>query len=106
MTKSANRRRFYNFIWILVLAVILTLSMPGRENLTAVALEQEVRCGQVEHTHTQECYMNDILLCKHKAHIHSEDCYLLRLEDNDINWLLLTVDSADNVVWMGKEQDS
>jgi hypothetical protein len=49
----------------------------------------------VEHTHTQECYINDVLLCRQKAHIHSEDCYLLHLEDNDINWLLMTVDKSE-----------
>ena len=96
MAKSTGNKRFYNFIWILVLAVVLALSMFGGENLEAVALEQEARCGQAEHIHTQECYMDDILRCDQKAHIHSENCYLLRLEDNDINWLLLTVDRSQD----------
>ena len=94
MVQSFGNRRFYNFIWILVLAVVFLVSMFGGQRLEAVALEQETRCGQVEHIHTSECYMDSILMCDLKAHTHSDNCYLLRLEDNDINWLLLTVDRS------------
>jgi hypothetical protein len=49
-----------------------------------------------EHIHTEDCYWGDILWCEQKAHTHRENCYLVRLEDNDINWLLLTVDRSQD----------
>ncbi|MBQ3085116.1 MAG: Cna B-type domain-containing protein [Clostridia bacterium] len=53
-----------------------------------VALEQTVRCSIKEHTHTDQCYHEDLLTCKTLAHAHDENCYLVLLRDNDINALL------------------
>ena len=89
----------HNRIWILsAVLLILLLSLQNGRNLflSALALEQEVRCGITEHVHTEDCYLDDILICREKAHTHSENCYLVLLEDNDINTLLTQVDeSAD-----------
>jgi len=94
MASSNGKSLFYNLTLIMVLAVILLLSMLGGSSVTSLALEQEVRCGQTEHTHSEECYIDEVLLCTQKAHTHSENCYLILLEDNDINWLLQTMDTT------------
>ena len=96
MAGTSHNRLFYNFILILALLATVFVSMLGRNTLVSVALEQEARCGQVEHTHTPECYWNDILACTQKAHMHNENCYLLRLEDNDVNWLLHLIDGTSD----------
>jgi len=103
MARRRANRLFYNCIWILIFVVLLKLPSLGIMELTAVALEQEARCGQAEHTHTQECYYRDMLMCGQKAHHHSENCYLVLLSDNDINWLLTTMEgtkdkSLENVI--------
>lgn len=89
----------HNRIWIwaaVMLVMLLTLQSGKTLFLSALALEQEVRCGITEHVHTEDCYLDDILICREKAHTHSENCYLVLLEDNDINTLLTQVDeSAD-----------
>lgn len=89
----------HNRIWILaavMLALFFSLQNSSSLFLPALALEQQARCGIVEHVHTEDCYLDDILICREKAHTHSENCYLVLLEDNDINTLLTQVDeSAD-----------
>ena len=80
MAGNSWNRQFYNFIWILLLFVTFFMSLLGRSMLVSVALEQEARCGQVEHVHTRECYWEEILACSQKAHVHDENCYILRLE--------------------------
>ena len=77
-----------------MLAVMLMLSMLGRNSISSLALEQEVRCGFEEHTHSESCYIEDVLICRQKSHVHNENCYLLLLKDNDINWLLQTIGST------------
>lgn len=58
-------------------------------NIThAVALEQEIRCGIDEHTHTDECYSGDFLVCEKPAHSHDGNCYIILLKENDINGIL------------------
>ncbi|MEE0110874.1 MAG: InlB B-repeat-containing protein [Oscillospiraceae bacterium] len=79
----------------MVFAVLLKLPSLGAMELSAVALEQEARCGQAEHAHTQDCYYRDMLICGQKAHFHSENCYLVLLADNDINWLLTTMEKTE-----------
>jgi len=91
MARHKKSRLFYNFIWILILAALLTLPSLGITELSALALEQEARCGQAEHVHTEACYYRDMLICGKKAHSHSQNCYLVLLSDNDINWLLTTM---------------
>lgn len=76
----------------MVLAFVLgiNLAMPS-----VVALEQDARCGMVEHVHRDECYLNNVLICGEKAHTHGENCYLLRLEDNDINRILSEIEADE-----------
>jgi LPXTG-motif cell wall-anchored protein len=63
---------------------------------SALALEQQVRCGMEEHIHTDECYINHVLVCGQKAHTHSGDCYLLLLEQNDVNMLLSEMENSED----------
>jgi len=95
MARHKKSRLFYNFIWILILAALLTLPSLGITELSALALEQEARCGQAEHVHTEACYYRDMLICGKKAHSHSQNCYLVLLSDNDINWLLTTMEATE-----------
>lgn len=76
----------------MVLAFVLgiNLTMPS-----VVALEQDARCGLVEHIHRDECYINNVLICGEKAHTHGGNCYLLRLEDNDINRILSEIEADE-----------
>lgn len=84
-------------IAVLVFVFIMAAQAMHNGMFTALALEQPARCGMEEHIHTEECYIDHVLICQKKAHTHSENCYLLLLGDNDINWLLSVVDStADN----------
>ncbi len=89
------KRLFYNFILVSVLAVLTVLTILGCTGVTVLSLDQEVRCGLPEHTHTGDCYLDGVLLCKEKAHAHSTNCYLVLLKDNDINWLLQTMQSNE-----------
>ena len=95
MAARKRKKLFYNCIWTLLLAVLLALPTLGIMDLSTLALEQETRCGQQEHTHVPECYFRDMLMCDQKAHSHSENCYLLLLEDNDINWLLSAIEDTE-----------
>ncbi|MBQ4599617.1 MAG: InlB B-repeat-containing protein [Clostridia bacterium] len=79
---------------VLVFVFIMAAQAMHNGMFTALALEQPARCGVEEHVHTEECYIDHVLICEKKAHTHSENCYLLLLEDNDINWLLSAVDST------------
>lgn len=96
MAGKTQKGLFYNLIAIAVLGVLLVLSLMGCGSLTSVALDQEVRCGMAEHLHSQDCYIGEVLICGQKAHTHSENCYLLLLQNNDINWLLATVDKTED----------
>ncbi len=58
-------------------------------NIThSLALEQEIRCGIEEHTHTDDCYKGDFLVCEKLSHMHDGNCYIVLLKDNDINEIL------------------
>ena len=53
-----------NRIWILtavMLAALLMLSNGSTLFQSSLALEQNVRCGLVEHVHGEECYHREIL---------------------------------------------
>lgn len=62
----------------------------------AVALEQEIRCGIEEHTHTDSCYNGDFLVCEKPAHTHDGNCYIVLLKENDINGILTLLGNNDN----------
>lgn len=78
----------------LILICILTFQAVSNGTLTSLALEQSSYCGMGEHTHTEDCYLENILVCNQKAHTHSENCYLLLLKDNNINLLLEEMDQT------------
>ncbi len=99
-SRSVKRTHADNRIYgilIAILVLLLMVSVFGMQKgfSSALALEQQVRCGMEEHLHTDECYINHVLVCGQKAHTHSEDCYLLLLEDNDINMLLSEMENSD-----------
>ena len=89
------KRLFYKLILTGVFALLAVLTVIGSTGMTSLALDQQVRCGLPEHTHTDACYLDGVLLCKQKAHTHSNNCYLVLLEDNDINWLVQTIADSD-----------
>ncbi len=65
-------------------------------NITpAVALEQEIRCGIDEHTHTDSCYSGDFLVCEKTAHTHNGNCYIVLLKDNNINGILTLLGNSE-----------
>ena len=88
------KRLFYKLILISALLLLCLMTAAGVTAQTAVALDQQVRCGMPEHTHTQECYLEGVLMCRQKAHTHDGNCYLVLLEDNDVNWLLQAIDDS------------
>lgn len=61
-----------------------------------VALEQQVRCGMQEHTHTDECYTDDELTCTIPGHTHDKNCYLVLLNENDVNGIMEQAESDDD----------
>lgn len=90
------KRLFYKLIFASVLITMVVLTIIGNTPLEAVALDQQVRCDLQEHTHSEGCYLEGVLLCKQKAHLHSTNCYLVLLKDNDVNWLLETIQQSGN----------
>lgn len=92
--KSALKNR----IWMICgAALLVVLSLWGIRGAfsSAVALEQEARCGAQEHIHTAECYVQGDLRCGQMAHTHNRNCYLVLLKDNDINSILTHLDGED-----------
>lgn len=89
---AAQRKSlFYKLILTGAVLALIVLTAMGSAAIKSVALDQQARCGLAEHTHTDSCYVSDVLLCGQKAHSHSQNCYLVLLEDNDINWLLAAI---------------
>ena len=94
-----KRYQFKNRIWIIAASVLVALTTTLNVQaavFSSVALEQQVRCGLEEHIHTRECYLDELLVCTKKAHTHSENCYLLLLEENNVNALLGTIETAED----------
>ncbi|MBR4861382.1 MAG: hypothetical protein IKU09_04200, partial [Firmicutes bacterium] len=94
--RHADNRIYGVFIAILVLLLMVSVFGMQKGYSSALALEQQVRCGMEEHIHTDECYINHVLVCGQKAHTHSGDCYLLLLEQNDVNLLLSEMENSDD----------
>ena len=66
-------------------------------NIThTVALEQEIRCGIEEHTHSDNCYKGDFLICDKPAHTHDGNCYIVLLKENDINNILTLLGNSES----------
>ncbi|MCD8215623.1 MAG: hypothetical protein LUC97_08305 [Clostridiales bacterium] len=79
---------------MLLLALLVSLAVYWRLKYTGIALTNEVYCGLVEHTHTEECY-ETVLVCgleegeevfleddtlsgeavSTETHVHTDDCY-------------------------------
>ena len=94
--KPRSKKQLYTLctslvVFFLLSAIGLLTSIP-----TALAMEQQARCGLEEHVHVDDCYLNNIIICQQKAHTHSDSCYLLLLEDNDINMLLTEVSKTED----------
>ena len=82
------------FVAAAVVACVVVCAILFWANIKpAVALEQELRCGIVEHTHTDACYEGDFLICEEPAHAHDGNCYIVLLGDNDINDILTLVEN-------------
>ncbi len=62
----------------------------------ALALEQEVRCGIEEHTHTDQCYQGDFVICEKPSHTHDGNCYIVLLKENDINGILTMLGNSED----------
>ncbi len=76
---------------------ILLITLLFISNITdTVALEQEVRCGIQEHTHTDDCYTDDLLTCTIPEHTHDKNCYLVLLDENDVNAITEQAESDDS----------
>lgn len=91
------------FYALCLVAILLSVTLLLRLNITrTVALEQEIRCGIAEHTHTDACYSEDFLVCEKPSHSHDGNCYIVLLKENDINRILslLAVNghSLENVI--------
>ncbi|MCQ4023322.1 MULTISPECIES: SpaA isopeptide-forming pilin-related protein [unclassified Ruminococcus] len=80
-----------------ILIGLLLITFLFISNITnTVALEQEVRCGMREHTHTDECYTDDVLTCTIPEHTHDKNCYLVLLDENDVNEIMEQADSDNS----------
>ena len=90
------KRLFYKLILTAALVLLTVMTVSGLTAENTIALEQQVRCGLPEHSHTEACYLDGVLLCKMSAHNHTENCYMVLLQDNDVNWLLQTIDESDH----------
>ena len=91
-----SKKQLYTLCTSLVVFFVLSVFGLMTSIPTVLAMEQQARCGLEEHVHTDDCYLNNIIICQEKAHTHSENCYLLLLEDNDINMLLTQVSKTDD----------
>lgn len=80
-----------------ILTGLLLITFLFISNITdTVALEQEVRCGMQEHTHTDECYTDDLLTCTIPEHSHDKNCYLVLLNENDVNGIMEQTENNDS----------
>lgn len=80
-----------------IIAGLFLISLIFILNITeTVALEQEVRCGIQEHTHTDECYTDDLLTCTIPEHTHDKNCYLVLLGENDVNSIMEQAETDDS----------
>lgn len=73
--KAASRRR--NIVCIL--CALVTLGAGWVLMRPAITLSDQPECGLEAHTHTEECYTQQIgpapLVCTLEEHAHNDDCY-------------------------------
>ena len=79
----------------LVFCIIFCVFLSTANVTHAVALEQEIRCGIEEHTHTDSCYNGDFLVCDKPSHTHDGNCYIVLLKENDINSILTLLGESE-----------
>lgn len=74
---KAKRRRLGMIVSMLSLAVVLTVFWQLR--IVGISMTGEALCGQIAHTHTEECLGMKVVcgLEECEAHFHSDDCYKL-----------------------------
>ncbi|MBQ7045121.1 MAG: Cna B-type domain-containing protein [Clostridia bacterium] len=102
MNAFKNRIRQLNIKSIVFYAACVILCIAACvlmfcANIThSVALEQQIRCGIQEHTHSDECYSGDFLTCSKPNHTHDGNCYIVLLKENDINNILTLLSNTQN----------
>lgn len=85
------------FFAVCVIFCIASCVLLFCSNVThAVALEQEIRCGIEEHSHSDSCYNGDFLICDKTAHSHDGNCYIVLLKENDINNILTLLGNSES----------
>jgi len=63
------------------LAVLIALSMLVSFMVPLILMEPAdsrtgvLICGKIQHTHSEECYLNGSLNCSIQEHLHTDDCY-------------------------------
>lgn len=87
---------------VVVFCVVYALTLP------AITLEGKTICGMEEHTHTEECYLDDKLICDKEEHQHTEDCYekeeVQPVEEE--NTQLDTTEPSDEVETVAEPEDN
>lgn len=91
---SISQEQWISFGGLLVtlFVVFLTANFSVMDSLS---LEQELRCGQECHIHTDECFDTDVLRCGKKEHTHSKNCYLVLLAENNMYTVLKETDEVE-----------
>ncbi|MCD7818755.1 MAG: hypothetical protein LUH07_06860 [Lachnospiraceae bacterium] len=86
-----KRRRNRQICTLLALAALVVFGVSWSLHYTGIALANEASCGQEEHTHTSECYEEQLVLTcgmeESEEHTHGVSCY-----------------SAESVLICGKEE--
>ena len=115
-------------ITFLVFAFIVAIIVFWRLKLTGITVTVDALCGISEHTHSEECYSNElvcgeghvhgegcyesVLVCTETMHIHSAECFPDNTADTETaeDWLktfedvTVTNDVAENLVSIATTQ--
>lgn len=97
---KAKRRRLGMIMSVLSLCVVLTVFWQLR--IVGISMTGEALCGQIAHTHTEECLgmkvvcgleeceahshsddcykLEDVLICEKEVHVHSDECQKIRVD--------------------------
>ncbi len=76
MALETFKRLFYKFILTALFLTLTWVTVIGIAVEDTLSMEQQVRCGLTEHTHTDGCYLDGLLLCK-KRHIPTRRTVIL-----------------------------
>lgn len=94
--KQLNKKSIIYIASMAVLCAVVCVLLFYLNLMSAVALEQELRCGIEEHVHTDDCYEGDFQICKKPTHTHDGNCYIVLLHENDINGILSMLDDSES----------